>query len=232
MNTLAVLRLLILLSGCALLWPSAGPAGTPETGADKRPTRMERPSPTAVQADLGLNLDQLNQRVQLPPVENIFSERPSLAHRVRGTESAALPASQPELDPPPQAGGAALGGAVIRLAAHPAESPEGAGTVNPQDSPLASKPEDAEETTTPSVTTPAPPVIASAPPFPFKYIGLQRLDSGETVYFLTKGNQLYTVEAGQTLESMYSVDGEENGALAVTFLPLQLKQTILPGASS
>jgi hypothetical protein len=71
-----------------------------------------------------------------------------------------------------------------------------------------------------------PPVVIPTPPFPFKFAGVQRQLSGQTIYFLIKDNKLYTVEVGQILDSLYSIDGEEGGQLNVTYLPLDRKQTI------
>jgi hypothetical protein len=40
---------------------------------------------------------------------------------------------------------------------------------------------------------------------------------------------LYTVEIGQILDEVYSIDGEEDGQLIVTYLPLERTQTISTG---
>ena len=82
------------------------------------------------------------------------------------------------------------------------------------------------------VPPPPPPVVAQPPPFPYKYAGRQQQSSGRTVYFLTKSNKLYTVEVGQVLDKLYSIDGEEDGQLTVTYLPLERKQTISVGSPS
>ena len=77
---------------------------------------------------------------------------------------------------------------------------------------------------------PPPPVVIPTPPFPFKFAGVQRQSSGQTIYFLIKDNKLYTVEVGQILDSVYSIDGEEGGQLNMTYLPLDRKQTISMGS--
>jgi hypothetical protein len=77
---------------------------------------------------------------------------------------------------------------------------------------------------------PPPPPPIPTPPFPYKFIGAQRPTSGQAVYFLTKGNQLFTVGIGDVLEKEYTIDGEEAGQLTVTYLPLQRTQTISTGS--
>jgi hypothetical protein len=77
-----------------------------------------------------------------------------------------------------------------------------------------------------------PPVVIPTPPFPFKFAGVQRHPSGQTIYFLIKDNKLYTVEVGETLDSLYSIDGEEGGQLNFTYLPLDRKQTISMGSAT
>lgn len=77
-----------------------------------------------------------------------------------------------------------------------------------------------------------PPAVAQPPPLPFKYAGRQRQMSGRTLYFLIKGNKLYTVEVGQVVDELYTIDGEEDGHLKMTYLPLQRTQTLSLGSPS
>lgn len=74
--------------------------------------------------------------------------------------------------------------------------------------------------------------LAPLPPFPFKYAGRQRLASGRTIYFLTKDGKLYTIEVGQVLDQLYSIDGEDGGQLKVTYLPLKRQQSLQVGSPS
>ncbi|BCB27610.1 hypothetical protein SKTS_24960 [Sulfurimicrobium lacus] len=78
---------------------------------------------------------------------------------------------------------------------------------------------------------PQPPPKPTAPPMPFTYLGLYQENSGQVIMLL-KGDRLYTVAVGDVIESTYRVDRVEHGMVEMTYLPLNIKQSISTGNSS
>jgi hypothetical protein len=52
-----------------------------------------------------------------------------------------------------------------------------------------------------------------------------------TVYFLTRGDRVFDVHVGDTIDGTYSVDGAANGQLQLTYKPLNIQQTLPLGDS-
>jgi hypothetical protein len=75
-----------------------------------------------------------------------------------------------------------------------------------------------------------PPQQPTAPPLPYVFQGKVEVDSGHWVFYLIKGEQLYTVRKGDVFDGTYRLDGIENGNLVIQYLPLSIKQ-FLPVAS-
>jgi hypothetical protein len=165
------------------------------------------------QGNLGLDLSKLNQRVTGKGVYDMFPDG------VRQESSSPLPSSPSSStqDGPRSKGKSKK----TRLHSAPPPPP-------PPPIPVIVEEVPAE----PVVVAPPPPVVIPTPPFPFKFAGVQRQSSGQTIYFLIKDNKLYTVEVGQILDSVYSIDGEEGGQLNMTYLPLDRKQTISMGSAT
>ena len=162
------------------------------------------------QGNLGLDLSKLNQRVTGKSVYDMF---PDGVRQENSSPLSSSPSSSSKQDGPRSKGKAKKAGS------HSAPPPP---------SPVILEEVPAE----PVVVEPPPPVEIPTPPFPFKFAGVQRQLSGQTIYFLIKDNKLYTVEVGQILDSVYSIDGEEGGQLNVTYLPLDRKQTISMGSAT
>ena len=162
------------------------------------------------QGNLGLDLGKLNQRVTGKSVYDMF---PDGVRQENSSPLSSSPSSSSKQDGPRSKGKSKKAGS------HSAPPPP---------SPVIVEEVPAE----PVVVEPPPPVVIPTPPFPFKFAGVQRQPSGQTIYFLIKDNKLYTVEVGQILDSMYSIDGEEGGQLNVTYLPLDRKQTISMGSAT
>jgi hypothetical protein len=76
---------------------------------------------------------------------------------------------------------------------------------------------------------PAPTPAPTAPPLPFTYLGKIQEAQGQPTYFLSDGNQVRLVSVGETLNNIYTVDGVEDGRLAITYLPLHVKQYLNVG---
>jgi hypothetical protein len=169
------------------------------------------------QGNLGLDLSKLNQRVTGKGVHDMF---PDGMRRESSSPSSSSSSFSPKQDGPRSKGKSKKPGS------HSATS----GSSLPPTPVMVELVLDLP--TEPIVIEPPPPVVIPTPPFPFKFAGVQRQPSGQTVYFLVKDNKLYTVEVGQTLDSLYSIDGEEGGQLNVTYLPLDRKQTISMGSAT
>ena len=73
---------------------------------------------------------------------------------------------------------------------------------------------------------PAPPAAPTAPPLPFTYLG-RIIDGDRLVVFLARGDEHYTVAAGQTIEERYKVEQVTETAVTFTYLPMRTRQ-ILP----
>ena len=161
------------------------------------------------QGNLGLDLGKLNQRVTGKSVYDMF---PDGVRQESSSPLSSSPSSSSKQD------GSRSKGKSKRAGSHSAPPPP---------SPVI-----VEEAPAEPVVVEPPPVVIPTPPFPFKFAGVQRQSSGQTIYFLIKDNKLYTVEVGQILDSVYSIDGEEGGQLNVTYLPLDRKQTISLGSAT
>jgi len=87
----------------------------------------------------------------------------------------------------------------------------------------------------PAPPPPAPaaaPVAPTAPPLPYVFVGSYSDGDQPTVYFLTRGDRVYDVKVGDTLDAIYSVDGVQNGALVFTYKPLDTRQTLEMGGGT
>jgi hypothetical protein len=80
--------------------------------------------------------------------------------------------------------------------------------------------------------SPAPVAAAAAlpvaPPLPFRFLG-RYVDAGVQVVMLVKGEQLYLVAVGDTIDQAYRVDRVSGTTVELTYLPLQLKQSLSTG---
>lgn len=80
------------------------------------------------------------------------------------------------------------------------------------------------------VVKPAPPPPPSAPPMPFTFLGRYE-DGGKRTILLVKGELIYTVSEGDVIDQTYRVERLAGGQLELTYLPLDIKQTISAGGS-
>jgi len=171
-------------------------------------------STVSPQGNLGLDLSKLNQRVTGKGVYDMFPDG------MRKESSSPLSSSPSQQDEPRAKGKSKKAGP---QSATPHRSLPPSSVI---DELIPDMPAE------PIVADLPPPVVIPTPPFPFKFAGVQRQPSGQTIYFLVKDNKLYTVEVGDTLDSLYSIDGEEGGQLNFTYLPLDRKQTISMGSAT
>jgi len=82
----------------------------------------------------------------------------------------------------------------------------------------------------PPPVKPAPPPKPTAPPLPFSYLG--RYEDSALVIMLVKGDRLYTVTEGDVIENTYRVERVTAGMVELTYLPLNIRQSISTGAAS
>lgn len=78
---------------------------------------------------------------------------------------------------------------------------------------------------------PPPPPEPTAPPLPFSYLGRYQ-ESQSVVIMLVKGDRIYTVSAGEVIENTYRVEGLIGGRVELTYLPMNVRQTIDTGEAS
>jgi len=77
---------------------------------------------------------------------------------------------------------------------------------------------------------PVPPPPPSAPPLPFSFLG--RYEEGQTlIILLVRGERIYTVSEGEVIDNTYRVERLAGGQLEVTYLPLNIRQTISTGGT-
>jgi hypothetical protein len=77
---------------------------------------------------------------------------------------------------------------------------------------------------------PVPPPAPTAPPLPFSFLG--RYEEGQTlIILLVRGERIYTVSEGEVIDNTYRVERLTGGQLELTYLPLNIKQTISAGGT-
>ena len=76
---------------------------------------------------------------------------------------------------------------------------------------------------------PAKPPPPSAPPLPFSYIGKLE-EAGATTVFLTRQGINYSVKQGDQIEGTYRIEQISPQAVVLTYLPLNIRQTLPIGA--
>jgi hypothetical protein len=81
----------------------------------------------------------------------------------------------------------------------------------------------------PEALKPRGPVQPVAPPLPYEYMGSYRPEGAAPVFFLTRGDRVYDVHIGDTLDNTYSVDSFANGRLTLTYKPLNIQQQLTTG---
>jgi hypothetical protein len=75
---------------------------------------------------------------------------------------------------------------------------------------------------------PAPPPAPTAPPLPFTYLGRYE-DAPTRLTILVKGDRMYTVSEGDVIENTYRVERVAPGLVELTYLPLNIKQSLRTG---
>jgi hypothetical protein len=82
----------------------------------------------------------------------------------------------------------------------------------------------------PVIAAPPPPA-PTAPALPFSVMGSYARPGERTTYFLTRGDRVFDVRVGDTIDNTYSVDGDAGGQLRLTYKPLNIQQTLPIGGT-
>ena len=77
------------------------------------------------------------------------------------------------------------------------------------------------------IVTPHP--VPTVPPFTYQYIGKMIEDGNRSAVFLENKSRIFVVHSGDTIESKYRVDVIEPPVMTLTYLPLNIKQTVQIG---
>ena len=72
----------------------------------------------------------------------------------------------------------------------------------------------------------------AAPPLPFTYIGKMQVQGGGYMVFLAKQNRVYTIREGDKVDGNYRVDSIKAPVMTLTYLPLDIKQTLQIGEAN
>jgi hypothetical protein len=75
---------------------------------------------------------------------------------------------------------------------------------------------------------PAPPPAPTAPPMPFTYLGRYE-DAPTQLVILVKGERMYIVAEGDVVEDTYRIERLAPGKVELTYLPLNIKQSLGTG---
>jgi hypothetical protein len=70
-----------------------------------------------------------------------------------------------------------------------------------------------------------PPAAPQAPPLPFVYMG-KLADGAQTTVFLVSGDRNLVVKLGDVIDNTYKVDEVSDAAVVLTYLPLNVQQTL------
>lgn len=75
---------------------------------------------------------------------------------------------------------------------------------------------------------PAAAPVPTAPPLPFTYLGRYE-EAATRLAILVKGERVYTVAAGDVVDDTYRIERVTPGMVELTYLPLNIKQTLSTG---
>ena len=78
---------------------------------------------------------------------------------------------------------------------------------------------------------PAPPPPPEPPPLPFTYMG-KLLQGDRSAVFLTTPDRNYMVKSGDVIENTYRVEEIRVPMMTLTYLPLNMKQTLYIGEAN
>jgi hypothetical protein len=74
--------------------------------------------------------------------------------------------------------------------------------------------------------------VPVAPPFPFVYVGKMLEEGKSSTVFLERQNRVFLVREGDAIDSVYRVDTISPPEMVLTYLPLDIKQTVQIGEAN
>ena len=77
-----------------------------------------------------------------------------------------------------------------------------------------------------------PPPPPSAPPLPFVFVGKMLEPGKSSTVFLEMQNRIFVVREGDAIDSNYRVDTISPPEMTLTYLPLDIKQTVQIGEAN
>ncbi len=80
----------------------------------------------------------------------------------------------------------------------------------------------------PPPSRPVPPPPPMAPPLPFTYVG-KLVEEGKITVFLSTSDRNYAIQEGDVINGTYHVDQLKAPVMILTYLPLNIKQTLQIG---
>jgi hypothetical protein len=69
------------------------------------------------------------------------------------------------------------------------------------------------------------PAKPAAPPLPFRYMG-RVTENGRTEVYVLRGEDIISIAAGRKIDAQYRVERITDKAIAMTYLPLNLRQSL------
>jgi hypothetical protein len=78
---------------------------------------------------------------------------------------------------------------------------------------------------------PAPPPAPTAPPLPFTFLGSYAALGDQPTYFLSRGDRIYDVKVGESIDIEYSLAAADGSNLIFTYKPLNARQSLPAGAA-
>ena len=76
------------------------------------------------------------------------------------------------------------------------------------------------------------PIVPTAPPLSFQYIGKMKGDGSRSAVFLEKQGRIFIAREGETVDGKYRVDTIIPPVMTLTYLPLNIKQTMQIGETN
>jgi hypothetical protein len=74
--------------------------------------------------------------------------------------------------------------------------------------------------------------VPTAPPWPYVYVGKMFEAGKSSVVFLERQNRIFVVHEGDAIDSNYRVDAINAPVMTLTYLPLDIKQTVQIGEAN
>ena len=76
-----------------------------------------------------------------------------------------------------------------------------------------------------------PPPAPTAPPLPYVFLGSYTPGGDPTVYFVTRGDRVYDIKVGDTIDEAYQIESATSGQLVFLYKPLGQRQMMAIGAT-